>query len=370
MHNDGRVCLPSPELLLVLSSIVVDQHVGGVALDIAQDITGTAGNEQLLHLVRGVGARVEGRLRGGGQRQVVGNQTGNVRGSHRCSRNGALGSLGANPGRLDVLSRSEDINTLSDVGEVGARVIQGRGTDSDGFSNAGGGVVAGIAVVVTGGDGKVKTSSNSSCNVVVQGTGLATSEGHVGDGTLVLLALLLGESLVLLDGIVDTSNDVGHGAGSVGAQDLDGDNVGLLGDTIGSAGNGSGAVSTVAVVICIRVVGGDGLTPLGSALELVVFSVDTGVDDKDSDALSSVGVVLVLVEGAEGQCFAVGDTGETPGGAGLDLDVGSINKLVALNVVDLKDASICVRKKKSALARTQDDDADWIRWVRLVSRGM
>lgn len=315
---------------------------------------------------------MEGRLRGRGQRQVVGNQASNVRGSHRCSRDGALGSLRTNPGRLNVLSRPEDINTLSDVGEVSARVIQGRGTDSDGGSNTGGGVVAGIAVVVTGGDGKVKTSSNSSCNVVVQGTGLATSEGHVGDGALVLLALLLGESLVLLDSIVDTSNDVGHGTGSVGAQDLDGDNVGLLGDTIGSTGNGSSAVSTVAVVICIGVVGGDGLAPLGSTLEFVVFNVDTSVDDKDGDAISSVGVVLVLVEGAEGQCFAVGDTGETPGGASLDLDVGSINKLVALNVVDLKDTLICVRKKKSALAKTQDDDVGWIRWfgVRLVSRGM
>lgn len=85
MRVDGRNCLPSPELLLVLSGIVVDQDVRGVALDIAQDITGTAGNEQLLHLVRSVGTRAEGRIRGGGQRQVVGNQTSNVRGSHRCS---------------------------------------------------------------------------------------------------------------------------------------------------------------------------------------------------------------------------------------------------------------------------------------------
>jgi hypothetical protein len=89
----------------------------------------------------------------------------------------------------------------------------------------------------------------------------------------------------------------------------------------------------VAVIILVWVSGGDGLSPGGSALELLVVNVDTGVDDKDCDAIASIGVVLVLVEGTEGEGLAVGDTGKTPGGTALG--IGGIDDLITLNVIDL-----------------------------------
>lgn len=77
----------------------------------------------------------------------------------------------------------------------------------------------------------------------------------------------------------------------------------------------------MSVIVLVRVVGGDGGTPFSSTLERFVLGIDTGVDDKDGDALTSLGVVLVLVESAEGQALAVGDTSKTPGGTVLDGDL-------------------------------------------------
>lgn len=230
--------------------------------------------------------------------------------------------LRADPGGEDVETRGEDVVALSVVGEVGTLIEESGGTDGDGLLSSSGGVVAGVGVVVTGSDSKVDTSVNGSVDSEVEGGGLATSQAHVGGASLeaLLLAVLGGlDGLrVRLSSVLNTLDDVGHGAGAVGAEDLDGVDVRLLGNTVLLTGDSAGAVGAVAVAILVGIAVGDGLAPLSTTLKVNVLGVCAGVDDVNVNALTTVGGVEVLVPGAEAQGVAVRDTGETPGGVLLD----------------------------------------------------
>jgi len=144
---------------------------------------------------------------------------------------------------------------------------------------------------------------------------------------------------VSLGGPLNTLDDVGHGARAVGAEDLDGVDVGLLGDTILLTSDGTRAVGAVTVAILISIAVRDGLAPVSTALEVDVLVVGTGVDDVDVDTLTTVGRVEVLVPRAEAQRVAVRDTGETPWGVLLRLVVVAegVDLRVTLDVVDLSD---------------------------------
>ena len=98
---------------------------------------------------------------------------------------------------------------------------------------------------------------------------------------------------------------------------------------------------TVAILISIAV--GDGLAPVGAALEVDVLVVGSGVDDVDVNTLTTVGRVEVLVPGTEAQRVAVRDTGKTPGGVLLGLVVVTskgVDLGVTLDVVDLSDDDV------------------------------
>ena len=100
-------------------------------------------------------------------------------------------------------------------------------------------------------------------------------------------------------------DDVRHRSRSVGSENLDGDNVSLLGDTVLPRSDGSSAVSsygskierrdqlgeasedetvsraerTVSVSILVDIVLRDGLSPRSSSLELDVVNVDSSIND-------------------------------------------------------------------------------------------
>jgi len=86
----------------------------------------------------------------------------------------------------------------------------------------------------------------------------------------------------------------------------------------------------MAVAILVGIAARDGLSPLGTALEVDVLNVCAGIDDVNVNTLTTVGSVQVLVVGAEAQGVAVRDTGQTPGGVLLDL------RLVGTEDVDLR----------------------------------
>jgi hypothetical protein len=255
--------------------------------------------------------------------------------------------LRADPGGKDVETGGEDVVALSVVGEVRTLIKKGGGTDGDSVLSSRGRVVAGVCVVVTGGNGEVDAGVDGSVDSKVESGRLATTKRHVGSRALeALLLALLGSAdgvVVSLSGPLNTLHDIGHGARAVGAEDLDGVDVGLLGDTVLLASNSAGAVGAVTVAILIGIAVGDGLAPVGAALEVDVLVVGASVDDVDVNTLTTVGGVEVLVPGAKAQRVAVRDAGKTPGGVLLGFVVVTAKGVdlgVTLDVVDLSDDDV------------------------------
>lgn len=108
----------------------------------------------------------------------------------------------------------------------------------------------------------------------------------------------------------DTTNDVGHGTASIGAENFHGDEVGTLGNTESGTSNGTSAVRAVTVAVLIDVVR-DGLAPGGTTLEVDVLDIDAGINDVHVDTLASLSRVEILGECAKGEFSAVSDTSET-----------------------------------------------------------
>jgi len=211
---------------------------------------------------------------------------------HRGTGDDVGSSLTADPGGKDVEAGGEDVVALAKVGEVSTLVSKSGGTDSDGLLGGGGRVSARVGVVVTGGNSKVNTGIDSSVDSLIEESRLATTKTHVGSAALEALSLaLLGLFDLLnvgLSSVLDTLDDVGHGARAVGAEDLDGLDVGLLGNTVLLASDGTRAVSAVAVAVLVFVTLGDGLAPLGTTLEVDVVNVGAGVNNVDINALTTI----------------------------------------------------------------------------------
>lgn len=319
------------------ATTVPGKQVGGVRVgEIAEGVLGGDADEVLLQLSGGDGSGGIVGVNGGLEREVVGKETSNVGRGHGSAGDGVDGVLGADPGGLDAQTGGEDVSALAVVGKVGTAVIESRGTDGQGLASGSRRVLASIGVVVASGNGEVNTRADSGVDGGVESLGLATTKRHVGDGALEALALAVLGSLDLLKvlggSVLNTLDDVGHGAGAVGAEDLDGVDVGLLGHTVLLTGDGTRAVSAVAVTVDILVAAGDGLTPLGTALEVDVLGVDTSVNDIGVNTLTALGSVQVLVEGTEVEGVTVRDTGKTPGGLLLGLAVALVLSYLGLDI--------------------------------------
>ncbi len=144
---------------------------------------------------------------------------------------------------------------------------------------------------------------------------------------------------------LNASNDIGHGARAVGAENLDGIDLGLLGDTILLASNGARAVGAVPVTIDIGIARGDGLAPVGTALKVNMVDVGASIDDIGINTLAALGSKEVLVEGGEAQRIPVRDTGQPPGGTLLSLAIAfvlggnthGVDDAITLDVLDLRE---------------------------------
>lgn len=137
------------------------------------------------------------------------------------------------------------------------------------------------------------TGIDGSVDSKVKSGRLATSQAHVGGGSLEALLSLtslggLNIGGVLLSGVLNTLDDVGHGAGAVGAENLDGVDIGLLGHTKLLTSDSAGAVGAVTVAILVNIASGDGLAPVSTAFKVDVLGVGASVNDVDVDALTTV----------------------------------------------------------------------------------
>ncbi len=154
----GLVSASSDDLTIIGgTSTVEDEDILSVVWDVRKRALGSNRDDILLQLLRGDlrnrVVRVNRRL----ERQVVGQETSNVWGSHGGTRDSVNSILASNPGRQDVQSWCKDIIALSVVGEVSALIGEGGGTDGDGKLGSGWRVVARVGVVVASSDSEVET---------------------------------------------------------------------------------------------------------------------------------------------------------------------------------------------------------------------
>lgn len=163
---------------------------------------------------------------------------------HRGTGDGVGAGGAADPGGEDVLAGSESIDDGAVVGEGSLSISAGGGTNGEGSGLGCGRRVGSVLVLVTGGDGKEETSGDSVGGGGVHGSRLAATERHVGNSAVGAAA-----SLLVVGGEVDTGNDTRVGTGSLGIEDLDSIELGLLSDTVGLAANSASNVGTVAIAI-------------------------------------------------------------------------------------------------------------------------
>lgn len=258
----------------------------------------------------------------------VENKASHVGSGHRSARDDVGGVSTADPGGLDVAARGEDVEDSAPVGEVGDSPLGIDGADGDGGLGRGRGEVGGVSSRVTSSDGRDNTGGRGSVDGSVEGGREATAKGQVHDGG-VLAAV--GDDVV--SSPVEALENDGRGRGAA-LEDLDGQERGLLGDTIGGAADGASNVSAVADAVLL--VAGEGSEGLGgTATEVVVGVVDARVND--------VGVRVstrgIIIDVAGSTRLTVGDGAETPGGRvlGDDGTLAHRGALGALDVVDLPD---------------------------------
>jgi hypothetical protein len=287
------------------STTVPGEDVLGVRWDIGQGTLGGNGDDVLLQLLGGDGSNGIIRVRRWLERQVVGQETGDVWGGHGGTGDGVGGIWGADPGGKNAQTWGKDVVALSVVGEVSARVIESGGTDSDGKLSSSRGVVARVSIVISSSDGEVDAGRDSTVHSTVEGRRLATTKRHVGSRALEALLSLLDLLGVCVGSPFDTLDNVGHGSRSVGTEDLDSVDIGLLGNTVLLAGNSTRAVSSVSVSVLISIVGGNSLAPVCTALEVDVVDIGSGVNDIDIDTLTRIRGIEVLVEVTEAQALSV-----------------------------------------------------------------
>ena len=188
----------------------------------------------------------------------------------------------ADPRAQDARARSLNVDDGTVVGVAGLRVVLVGGTDCADRGLRSRGVVRSVGVVVASGNGKENTRVDEGRCGVVDGGRVAAAQGHVGDR-----AVGAAPGGHIIGDEVDAGNDARarscqykavcqerarskdngvdiRGAGTIRAQNLDGIELGLLGNTIGARANGTSNMGAMAVAIRVGAVGevrGEGSTP-------------------------------------------------------------------------------------------------------------
>lgn len=192
-------------------------------------------------------------------------------------------------------------------------------------------------VVVSSGDGHEDTSFLGAGDGIVVSLAERTTQAKV-EGSL--------SESVPGSGVgntpVNTLYDASGRAGASSGKDLDGDNVGLLSNSVCSASEGTSCVGSVAVAISVVVVDGVG-SPADTASEFRVADINTGVNTIDGDTLAS----RAVIDKVSVSRSPVGDSAQTPSGSvWLGDESGQLDNAVVLYIVDL-DLSVRMNQRKS-----------------------
>lgn len=225
---------------------------------------------------------------------------------HGGAGDGVDGGVAGVPGRLDVAAGAEDVKDGAVVGEVGDGPGAVDGADGHSAGSRSWRGVGGIDGVVTGSDDGQDTRGGGRVDGTVEGVRVLATQRHVDDR---LAGSALGDDVV--DSPVEAGKDDG-GGGLSALEDLDGEDVGLLGNTVCLSSDCTGDVGSVADSVGgIAAEGrprGD-----GTALELGVSGSNTSINDVGVGVETSVGVIDVAGE----PLGTVGNSAQSPGSAGL-----------------------------------------------------
>jgi hypothetical protein len=115
------------------------------------------------------------------------------------------------------------------------------------------------------------------------------------------------------------------------AKDLDGDEVGLLGNTVSRSTDGASNVSTVASIVDVRTTD-KVFAERGTTTEFFVVDVDARVNNIAKSSCAGCGIVVVSV----GSVVALRDTAKTPCTASLRSDGIHVDGEIFLNNGDLE----------------------------------
>lgn len=213
----------------------------------------------------GHGRAGKGLLDGGKKKgtQLAFHEGGEGRGGRKQTYSATVG-----PGRDDVDAGGGNVDVAAVVGVYVAVVVDVGGADAAAVVGRGRGDVAGVLVLVAGGDADKDAAVREGVDGVVDGLRVAAAEGHVDKDALGTAAVggVAGD-------VVDGLDDVRVVADALAlllrvAEDLEGVDLGLLGHAVGAAADDAGdvrAVAAVVVVGTVAVLAGGG----GAALELL-----------------------------------------------------------------------------------------------------
>jgi len=172
--SQERNCIFSVHIKLnIYLARCVEEAVGRSCSDISEYVGGAAVDEGVLDLLGGVG---------GVPSQHDRSSAGDVGGGHAGARDGSEGVVCANPSGSDGGTRREDIYAGAPVAERGSIIFGSSSAYSNRARSVGGGVVAGVPVVVTSSDSVSHTCGDGVLYGAHEGRGFASPERHVGDG--------------------------------------------------------------------------------------------------------------------------------------------------------------------------------------------
>lgn len=141
-------------------------------------------------------------------------------------------------------------------------------------------------VVISSCNGKEQTSSDHRGSGGVGGRRVTSAQAQVDNSLARVLAGVVGSPL-------HTLNNARHGSASLAVKNLHGHKARALRKTVATSSNSTSAVSSMAVAVSVLAVDSVG-TPGGTALEISVPDINTGINDIGSNAGSGGRVIVVV----------------------------------------------------------------------------
>ena len=197
----------------------------------------------------------------------------NMRRSHRRSGDGIGVGRTVDPSRKDIRTRTKDINHRAIIRVRSPRIILISSTNSTSRLLRSRRRKRSRTTIIARSNAHKETLLDSSRDSRICSLREDTAETQVREG-------FAGAAFALhvVDGPLDTGDDLGCCTGAAGVEDFDGDEVRLLGDAVGARADCAGYVSAVAVAVGVLAVVGEVGAEGGAAFEFSVRGVDAGVD--------------------------------------------------------------------------------------------